>query len=81
MPSSEATIQFADDALWAACPKCDPVVAAGDVDALVEHVLTTRDRDRVGAITPALMPGVRADLRALYTAFYAGDPKRQADGG
>ena len=70
MPSSEAFIGFQDDALWAACPKCDPVVAAGDVPGLVEHVVRNCDIVRVGGVPD------RADLAALYTAFYAGGPRR-----
>jgi hypothetical protein len=78
--SSESEIVIEDDSLWAACWRCDPVVAAADVERLIDHVLEARDVGRTGPITPALMPWVRADLRGLYTAFYAGGPRREADG-
>lgn len=68
------TIDFGMDPYWAACAKCDPVVARGDVEEMIEHVITNANRERVGEFTPDAM--LRDQLRDLYGAFFAGNPRR-----
>lgn len=66
------TITFVNDPYWAACEACDPVVEAGDPQALVEHVLATRDPKRTPLIPPGALPELRSSLRDLYGRLLPG---------
>lgn len=71
-----ATVYGVRSADWAACPKCDPVVALRDPEALADHVIANP-----GARAPKIEEHERArfrdDLVELYEKFFAGDARRQ----
>lgn len=74
------SIDFGWDPYWAACSKCDPVVARGDVEEMIENAITNAHPERVGVISPESLPSLREDLRQLYSAFLAGNPRRHEGG-
>lgn len=68
------TVTLIDDSQWAACDKCDPIIAEADPLKLTAHVLANRDVERAGDFPPELLPIIHADLVDLYTKFLRGQP-------
>lgn len=61
-----ASVSSVQDPLWAACDDCAPVVRAGDIPALITHVLKFVPEE----VTRGLEAVVRSDLRELYEKLY-----------
>jgi hypothetical protein len=59
---------------WGACQSCDRMIALGNIEALVEHVLLARDAERIGPILD--LDRAKADMRELYEGLFAANLTR-----
>lgn len=72
---STGTVGIVDSEAWAACLKCDPVVAAGDALALARFIVANRNVERV-PVEPGDETFYVAHLAELYREFYVRNPTR-----